>query len=519
METANASEERMRASFSSKVSVISLVPRSVAGGADIVVVVRAGGQAIFTFVAGGFGTPRFSRYPDSQREANRVARRATYAQLSSNGHPIIAAVNEAGLAHKPQEHILIIGNVYPPHTLGGYELMCRDHVQWLRRHGFAVTVLVSTYGLPDRKPADEIGASGERVVRALDFHWDNFEVRRPRGWRLIEGERRQRRVLQELLRSERPTAVQLWHMAAISKSLIRTVVDSSTPTIAVIQESWPVWDIQTDAWFRLWRHGRRRDRIARPALRSLASRLFAPVDLDGSMEHVWPAYCSDFMRDHIEERFEPWRGKGVTIRNAIDFHAMARDRDPHDPLRKPIRLLYVGRVERRKGVETAINALARLRETGVQAALDIVGWRDEAFASELRQIASEQNVDSAIRWLEPLDRTQLPDVYLEHDVLLFPTIWEEPFGLVPLEAMATGCLVVGTGTGGSSELMVEGETALLHPVEDAPALAGRIRELAVDPSLVARLRTNGRRMAEQNDIQPYHEALMRLMRESVDSAG
>jgi glycogen(starch) synthase len=424
-------------------------------------------------------------------------------------------VGAGGVGRGSLESILIIGNNYPPYTLGGYELLCRDHVAWLRSRGHQVTVLVSTFGLPDRRRSEETGPAGERIVRALDFHWKNFEIRRPRGIRLVEGERRQRRVLEGLLREEQPDAIQLWHMAAISKALIPVIGRSGIPTIAVVGESWPVWDIETDAWFRMWRHGRRRDRIARPVIRSLASRLIAPVGLDGSMERVRPAYCSDFLRRSIEERLDAWRGRGVTVRNGIDMRAMARPRDANEPVGRPIRLLFCGRVERRKGVATAIEGLAHLRRLAVPAVLDIVGWRDEDFAAELRESIARLGIEKEVRWLEPVARERLPDVYRDHDVVLFPSIWEEPFGLVALEAMATGCLVVGTGTGGSGEVMLDGQTALLHPVEDAAALARQVQRLSADPPLVAGVRESGRRMAEEHDIEQYHQALLRLVRDEA----
>src|ERR1051325_10801161 len=86
-----------------------------------------------------------------------------------------------------------------------------------------------------------------------------------------------------------------------------------------------------------------------------------------------------------------------------------------------------------------------------------------------------------------VDRSELASRYRDSDVFVFPTIWEEPFGLVPLEAMACGTPVIATGTGGSGEFLVEGYNCLLVPPGDAHALAAAVRRLAEDGELRARL--------------------------------
>ena len=58
-------------------------------------------------------------------------------------------------------------------------------------------------------------------------------------------------------------------------------------------------------------------------------------------------------------------------------------------------------------------------------------------------------------------REELPAAYRAADVFVFPSTWSEPFGLVPIEAMACGVPVVGSGTGGSGEFLIDGATALV----------------------------------------------------------
>ena len=99
-------------------------------------------------------------------------------------------------------------------------------------------------------------------------------------------------------------------------------------------------------------------------------------------------------------------------------------------------------------------------------------------------------------------RGELPDIYAGSDVVLFPVRWQEPWGLVPLEAMALGRPVIATGQGGSGEYLRDQENCLLVPPGDPRAIAAAVRRLADDPQLRARIRTGGLATAAGSPRQP-----------------
>ena len=84
-------------------------------------------------------------------------------------------------------------------------------------------------------------------------------------------------------------------------------------------------------------------------------------------------------------------------------------------------------------------------------------------------------------------------------MFIFPSEWEEPFGLVPLEAMACDTPVVATGVGGSADFLFDGGNCLLFPPADDVALAAAVRRLADDPAQRRDLVTSGRRTAAWAD--------------------
>jgi glycosyltransferase involved in cell wall biosynthesis len=405
--------------------------------------------------------------------------------------------------------ILVCSNTYPPLAMGGYELLCQEHVAWLRQRGAETLVLTSRFGLAPEAPREESGAAGERVVRELDLHWRDFQHHRPNLATVWTHERRQRIAVERLLGELRPHVCLVWGMGAISKSVLATVHAARVPMLAVVGEHWPVWDVASDRWARLFAHLPLRW-LSRPA-----SWAIAPTDIDGAMHSILPLYASDNLRQVIEAAVPAWRGRGQVVRNGIRAERFVPARPRAGGLGRPLRLLYAGRIERRKGAMTAIEALPALERLQIDVTLSLVGWPDADFVLELRRLAAELGVEDRIQWQEPVARDQMARVYGAHDVLVFPTLWDEPFGLVPLEAMAAGCCVVATGTGGSGEYLADEHNALVFSKGNSAALALAVSRLAGDDGLVERLRQGGRETAARHTFEAYARTIDLLIRETA----
>ena len=413
-------------------------------------------------------------------------------------------------ATEGRSSLLVVTNLYPPHTLGGYELLCREYVAWLRSQGHGVTVITSTYGLAAGVDGgEEEGPSGERVIRTLDFHWHDFESVQPGRVGLMLGERRQCHALQRLLVATRPQAAMVWNMGGMSKSLLATIGRQATPFIVVIGEPWPVADLDSDGWTGLWSRpaARRRTRLIKPLVRKMVVRLIAPGDVAPALQSAVPVYASDHVCAEVEAARPQFRGRGLVIHNGIALDRFYRPRDPGEPLGRPLQLLYAGRVERPKGVHTVVAMLARLRDEGVAAHLTVIGWPNPRYRRELKAQAATLGIDELVSWRDPVERDSMADVYRSADVIVFPPVWAEPFGLVPLEAMAAGCIVVATGRGGSAEYLRHGENSLLFPAEDDAAACGNVLRLLGDSELVARLRRGGLNTARQHPFEDYAHRL------------
>jgi glycogen(starch) synthase len=389
--------------------------------------------------------------------------------------------------------ILTVGNMYPPHHLGGYELVWRSAVRSLRAQGHEVRVLTTDLRLPSASEPED-----DDVHRELRWWWREHTFPRFSPAARVAVERHNGRVLARHLDELRPDVVAWWSMGGMSLSLIERVRRAGPPAVAFVHDDWLVYGPRTDAWLR--------PLAARAWLRPLAERVLglpASVDLDRAARYV---FVSESTRQRAIDGG----------RNPADWSVAHSGIDPAflDPRPErdwAWRLLYVGRVDLRKGIGTALDALAQLP---AEATLTIVGAGDPEAEAALRAQAGRLGI--AGRVIRPgfIGRDELPAVYEQADVVVFPVVWDEPWGLVPLEAMALGRPVVATGRGGSGEYLRDGENALLFPAGDQAALAQAIERLADDPALRERLRAGGSATAPLHTEDVFNAAV----REEVERA-
>lgn len=146
------------------------------------------------------------------------------------------------------------------------------------------------------------------------------------------------------------------------------------------------------------------------------------------------------------------------------------------------RFLAIGRLVPRKGFETAIEALALVpgAELVIAGGPETAALDRDPEVLRLKKIAAEQGVAERVQFIGRVDREQLPSLIRSADaVVALP--WYEPFGIVPLEAMACGVPVIGSGVGGLLDTVVDGRTGVLVDPHDARAAATAMRAVLGRP--------------------------------------
>ena len=198
--------------------------------------------------------------------------------------------------------------------------------------------------------------------------------------------------------------------------------------------------------------------------------------------------CSHSMGDEITELFGPGLAETRVIRNGID--AALWPFAERAPRTGPAHLLYLGRLEYEKGVHDAIAALPRIRRTHPGTTLTIAG--DGTQQDWLTEQARKHKVLKAIEFVGRVDHSRLVTLLHATDAAVLPSHYE-PFGIVALEAAATGAPLVTSDVGGLGEAVINGETGISFPPRDVAALAAAVRRVLDDPAGAQRMALAARR--------------------------
>jgi glycogen synthase len=382
--------------------------------------------------------------------------------------------------------VLTVGNMYPPHHHGGYELVWESAVEHLRARGHEVRVVTT-----DTR-TDAVASDAPDVHRELRWPLRNARLERLGPRERVAVARHNHRTLDRHLDELRPDVVAWWSMGGLTLTMLESVRRRGLPAVAFVHDDWLDYGRWGDAWLHSFRG--RRGRLAPVAERLVG--IPARVDFDGAASYL---FVSERTKRHALAQGLGLRRTGVT-------HSGIQDEflDPAPPAEWRWRLLYVGRLDERKGVDTAVEAMANLPE---QARLELIGGWDAREEDRLRQQARDAGVEAQVHFAGQLDRSEIAAAYARADATVFPVRWEEPWGLVPLESMAKGRPVVATGRGGSAEYLRDGENCLLFEAGDAEALAAAVRRLADDPALRMRLREGGLETAPAHTEEVLNEAV------------
>ncbi len=154
-------------------------------------------------------------------------------------------------------------------------------------------------------------------------------------------------------------------------------------------------------------------------------------------------------------------------------------------------ILYVGRIAPEKGVDVLVRALARLRGDFVAV---LVG--DGPAMGDVQQLISRLGLEDSVRLEGWQGGEDLQALYRRSDIVVVPSIWPEPFGLVGLEAMAHAKPVIGSDVGGIPEWLDHEHTGLLVPPANEDALVQALGRLLGNPQLSLQYGLAGRKEAE-----------------------
>ncbi|MGW7099655.1 glycosyltransferase family 4 protein [Streptomyces sp. NPDC054838] len=377
---------------------------------------------------------------------------------------------------------MMVAHAFPP-TWGGVETHLADLTRELRRRGHEILCLVG-------------GDESDEVWEGLRVH------RRP----LLRPS--------ELLRVHRAgSEARAAHLRSV-EAVVRPFLDAARPHVVHLHNA--------HHYGPQLAHG---VLAAVDATRGRAGRT-GPVVLnsvhDHTGEHVlhdvmdlpWHLllYVSDFLRAAL-----PSRAPSVTLPLGIDLSRFAPDGPRHEALvrfERPV-IFHPARPLPWKGVETGLEAFVEVRRQLGRGTLvlcsgdNIIG--ESAVVSELRQRLLTYAADAGVAEhvvFQDFPPLTMGDAYRGCDLVWYPTTGEEPYGLVPLEAMASERPVIVTASGGLVETVADGVNGLVVPRGDSAALArAALRLLDDDPAVRRRVVAGGREWVRRYGIDTYTRRL------------
>lgn len=396
-------------------------------------------------------------------------------------------------------NILFISNLFPPHFLGGYEILCAQVKDLLEKRGHSVTVLTSDHHNQNLS-ANEIDHSVLRKLRLFcPFNQKAGKMRIARLKTAVYNYRYTR----SFIRKNRPDIVFVWSQLRLSPGSAKAAQNLGLPVVFTFNDDHVAGfkpeslTASAKALFN-WLLDKT---ILRPA---------TLYDLDLS----YTTCISQRLKSQICE-------KGVDIKNSrVIYQGIPienfplRKSPPEIPTRKP-KILYAGQLHHYKGVHTLVKAVNMLCEKGYESVtLNIAGDGPADYRSELQKIAESGRASISFLGRRPVN--ELPELYRSHDLFVFPSIWPEPFGLTHLEAMASGTPVISTNDGGHGEFLVDEENALIFPKDDENALFRQIHRLLQDRALTQKITFNARQMVEKRfSLKRYVDELENWLFERV----
>ena len=185
-------------------------------------------------------------------------------------------------------------------------------------------------------------------------------------------------------------------------------------------------------------------------------------------------------------------------------------------------VLFCGRLEPDKGIHKLMEALALLPVPHIK--LLIVGspffgrTQQSSFLRKLEQQA--RGLGDRVQFTGYIPNEDLPDYYRLADLVCVPTLVEEAAGLVALEAMACGCPILATPSGGMPEYLDGSQAVLVERGDNiADQLAWSIRMLYEHPALCADMRSAGPRRAQDFSVELYYRDFVRIVQDVMENGG
>lgn len=225
--------------------------------------------------------------------------------------------------------------------------------------------------------------------------------------------------------------------------------------------------------------------------------------------------CSGTIADHVAARHGVARDSIEVVHCGVDAVAFTPGPPPASPRRPTV--LFVGNLAENKGVRTAFSAVMRLRARYPDILLRLAGKDDDDTLRHLLREAAAGGAESNVEYAGFAGREQLPGFYRSADVFCSPAQFESGVANTYIEAMACGCPVVASTSGGATEAVIEGRTGHLVPPGDVDATTIALDRILGNPELRKAMGADARRRVDEYfAMDRYIERVLAVYRRAME---
>jgi glycogen(starch) synthase len=387
--------------------------------------------------------------------------------------------------------VLFLTNFYLVHGSGGEEQSCQQVVEGLKQRGHETLVLTSMHS------TNNVPVEAEGIYRSLYLEMDLVPWRHSLTFftRRKARESHNLQVFERVLQQFDPDIIFIWGMWNLPKSL-PALAEARYPDKVIYRFAtyWPTLPSQHKLYWlaagRKWY-----SRLLKRLVAILALAMVARDEQSYTLRFERAICVSAATRNILIEAGIPVSQARI-IYTGLDTKRYLNGEQPqpgHD--NRSLNLLYAGRLASDKGIDTAIRAMTKLvfDQGQVGMRMSLAGSGSTEYETYLRHLVTEAGLTDYVTFLGWIPPEEMPKLLRKFDVLLLPSIWPEPFARVVLEGMGSGLVVVATQTGGTVEILTDGENGLLFAPGSVEDLTQKITCLADDPGLRRRLALAGHR--------------------------
>ena len=388
--------------------------------------------------------------------------------------------------------ILAFTAFYPPHHQGGYELRCKDVLEGLQHEGHEILLLTNCCLDPDcQEHKNE--PTVERVLKLQQTQANVFSRIWSDNIELIK--------IQKTIRSFQPDLLYTWHLQNLSDAILPFLASLSIPLVhdeggsemiylsRLQKRGLYFYKIEQDSAIKRWL----KQGIKKYATFISGERIVPDWE--------WPANMNVYFNSHFALKHA--REMGVPIEGAVVIPSgIAISKFPFQARAKissPVKIVIPARIKEQKGCRDGILLVDELRMRNIPAKLSIIGEVQSIdYYNELVKITNDMKLNDSVDFRAMVSQEELSSIYQHVDICFFTSYFKTGFSRVPLEAMASGCLVFSYGNEGSNESVKQGETGIILEEGNIKGAADRIEELLVDQPFYLGIIENARSCVENN---------------------